>query len=242
MEDTNMRKTKKLLPEDTVIIINQYPVGEYRAFFQQATGMEKIVTVCKDFQTWLFTQAGKTLKEALEEYHHPTSKDMEAFLLERRFNHLTDLDKTFLVAFDKAINRLGYDFGGVIGSGFSAGCPLMIVYGKTGVKSRPCAARIYINENGITLRLFLNKIEIHRSYIENAPALIKEVFTNDNESCNTCSFRDGKCKYNYTKTYTIDGRLINKCDAKAFIFFNPSVDKLPDYMGLLEEFYPVKNK
>lgn len=232
---------KKILPEDTVIVINKHPVGEYRKFFQQETGVEKITVGSMDFQPWLFTQAGKTLKEALDEYNQPSGpKNVERFLAERRFDMMKEPDKAFIIAFDKEINKLGYDFGGVIGSGFAAGCELMIIYGKTGIKSRPCAARIYIKENDITLRLFLNKIDAHRQYIENAPAFIKDVFTSENESCTGCSFKDGKCKYKYTKTFTIDERLINKCDAKAFIFANPSVEKLPDYMGLLTEFYPPK--
>jgi len=231
---------KNVLSEDTVIVINKFPVGEYRAFFQQATGKEEIVTVCKDFQTWLFTQAGKTLKEALEEYNHPTSKNMEEFLTERRFDMIKQPDKAFIVAFDKAITELGYDFGGAIGSGFAAGCALMIIYGKTGVKSRPCPARIYIGENSITLRLFLNKIDAHRAYIENAPAHIRDVFTDERGNCTGCSFKDGKCKFRYTKTYTIDGRLIHKCDGRVFVFKDPSVEGLPDYMDLLAKFYPMK--
>ena len=233
-----MGKKKELLPEDTVIVINKFPIGEYRKFFQQATGHEKIMVGSMDFQPWLFTQAGKTLKEALDEYNHPSDpKNVEEILSERRFDIIKEPDKAFIMAFDKEINELGYDFGGVIGSGFAAGCALMIIYGKTGTKSRPCAARIFIGENGITLRLYLNKIDAHRQCIENAPAYIKDVFTGDSESCTGCGFIGGKCKYKYTKTYTVDGRLINKCDAKAFIFSNPSVEKLSDYMSLLAEFY-----
>jgi len=234
-------KKKELLPEDTVIVINKFPVGEYRKFFQAATGDDKITVGGMDFQPWLFSQAGKTLQEALEEYLHPSGpKNMKEFLAERRFDIINGPDKAFIIAFDSAINELGYDFGGAIGSGFAAGCALMIIYGKTGVKSRPCAARIYIRENGITLRLYLNKIDNHRPYIENAPTHIKDVFTGENESCTGCSFHDGKCKYKYTKAYTIDGRLINKCDAKAFVFTNPSMEKLPDYISLLSEFFPLK--
>ena len=59
----------------------------------------------------------------------------------------------FIVAFDKAINKLGYDCENAIGGGYSWS-PLMIIYGKTGTKSRPCIARIYINNEDISLRLF----------------------------------------------------------------------------------------
>jgi hypothetical protein len=230
-----MSKTNKLLAEDTVIIWGKVPVGECRKFFQQATGKEEIVTVCKDFQTWLFTQTGKTLKEALEELNNPSgSKSMEELMSERRFNIVKEQDKAFIIAFDKAINELGYDFGGFIGSG-SAWSPLMIVYGKTGTKSRPCAARIYIKDDGIVLRLFLNKVDTHRQYIETAPAYIKEAFVftgGDCKSCNTACAPG--------KKYTIDGNVMQKCNHNTFYFNVPKIEKLPDYMDLLSKFYPVK--
>ena len=117
----------------------------------------------------------------------------------------------------------------------------MIIYGKTNVKSRPCAARIYISADGeVSLRLFLSKIDAHSQYIENAPTYIKGVFTGKHGNCTGCGLRDGKCKFNSKKTYTIDGRLFNKCNARVFAFHSPSVEKLPDYMGLLEEFFPAK--
>ena len=151
------------------------------------------------FQNWIFSQAGKTLKEALEEFNDPSiPKTMEEFLTERRFNIVKESDKAFLIAFDKEVNALGYDFDGIIGSG-NIWSPLMIVYGKTGTKSRPVAARIYIKDNCITLRLFLNKIDAHRQYIENAPAHIKESFIFADGDCTSCN---SSCT---PKTYTIDG-------------------------------------
>jgi len=232
---------KAPLSEDTTIVINKFPVGEYRKFFQQATGQEKLDTGGMDFQTWLFTQAEKTLNEALGEYNHPSGpKTVEEFLAESRFDIVIGSDKAFIIAFDRAITGLGYDFGGSIGSGFSAGCALMVVYGKTSVKSRPCPARIYISETGITLRLYLNKIDAHRQYIENAPVHVKDAFTGEQGNCTGCSFADGKCKFRATKTYTIEGRLYNKCDFQVYVFPNPSIDKLHDYMGLLAEFYGKK--
>ena len=50
-----------------VIIWNKFPVGEYRKFFQHATGKERIDVGGRGLETWIFTQSGKTLKEALEE-------------------------------------------------------------------------------------------------------------------------------------------------------------------------------
>ena len=238
-----MAAKKKILPEDTLIIWNKHPEGEYRKFFQHATSNDEIVTVCKDFRTWLRTQAGRTLKEALEELNHPSSfKGIEEVLSERRFDIISEHDKAFIVAFDKAINQLGYDCGNIVGSGYGVYGLYMIIYGKTSVKSRPCAARIYINADGeVILRLYFSKIDAHSRYIENAPTYIKDVFTGKHGNCTGCGLRDGKCKHNGNKkTYTIDGQLFNKCGAQMFNFHSPSVEKLPDYMGLLEEFYPAK--
>ena len=242
MKGDSMAKKKEILRGDTFIIWNKHPVGEYRKFFQHATGNDEIVTVCKDFQTWLFTQAGKTLKEALKELNHPSSyKGIKEVLSERRFDIISEHNKAFIVAFDKAINRLGYDYGNIIGSGYGAYGLYMIIYGKTGVKSRPCAARIYISADGeVTLRLFFSKINVHSQYVENAPTHIKDVFTGEEGNCRGCGIRDGKCKFNSEKPYTIDGQLFNKCSAQVFNFYSPSVEKLSDYMGLLEEFYPAK--
>ncbi|MDR0326106.1 MAG: hypothetical protein LBI19_08455 [Oscillospiraceae bacterium] len=234
-----MGKNSKILHDDTLIVWNKHPVGEYRKYFQQATGKEEIVTVCRDFQTWLFTQAGKTLKEALEELNHPSgSKNMEELLTERRFDMVSGSDKAFIIAFDKAIHEFGYDFGGAIGSG-NVWSLLVVAYGKTGTKSRPCAARIYIRDAGsIMLRLYMRKVDAHRQYVENAPSYIKEAFTSGNGNCTFCW---DKCPAR-PAAYTIDGQLFHKCQHGMVYFNAPSVEKLPDYMGLFSEFYPVKTK
>ena len=61
-----MSKSKELLAEDTVIVWNGISVGEYRNFFEHAISKDFGRSVGNlDFQTWLFKQAGKTLKEAV---------------------------------------------------------------------------------------------------------------------------------------------------------------------------------
>jgi hypothetical protein len=44
------------------------------------------------------------------------------------------------------------------------------------------------------------------------------------------------------KIYVIDGRQIEKCSGVVFEFHQPNVEKLPDYMELLKEFYEKKAK
>ena len=235
-----MAKNKKILPKDTLIVWNKFPVGEYRNFFQETTGKEikpgDKIRPNMDFQNWLFSQSGKTLEDALEEYLNPSEpKNMEEILSERRFNVLSESNKMFIVAFDKAINDLGYDYGGIIGTG-NVWSTMMIVYGKTNTKSRPCAARIYIKEDGIIFRLYLNKVDMHRQYIENASEHIKSAFTTENGRCTFCW---EKCP-SRPKAYTIDGEVIQKCQHHTFYFDSPSIDRIPDYMNLLSEFYSKK--
>ncbi|MCI8331928.1 MAG: hypothetical protein HFE78_03810 [Clostridiales bacterium] len=225
------------LTEDTIIEIGKsISLSKYRAYFQEKTGDDLSGFA---FQSWLNTQAGKTLKEALLAYGQARKpKCMEELLLENRFSMISDSDKDFIIQFDKEIRCLGYDFGGHIGDGYCWG-KYMIIYAKTGIKAKKVAARIFIRMDCIIVRLFLNNIDKHRSYIENTPAHIKEVFTNDHGNC-TCEPKKEHCRMR--KSYVINDQLIEKCGGTVFEFWNPSVEKLPDYMNLLKEFYPIKSK
>jgi len=229
--------SKELLSEDTVIIWNDNPLGKYRDFLYAAIGKE-VVDSKGDFQKWLLPHYGKTLKELVNDMqNHYEAANLTELLAERRFNIVSENDKAFIIAFDKAVNELGYDCENTIGSGYSWS-HLMILYGKTGTKSRPCIARIYINENGISLRLFLNKIDKHRTFIENTPHHIKNLFTGgkncDCENRADCGFAKAR------KIYTIDGKTYEKCAHADFRITKPNIDELPDYIGLLVEFCPVK--
>ena len=165
---------------------------------------------------------------------------MKDILKEARFNFMSDTDKKFIIAFDNEINKLGYSFGGNIGSGYCWG-KYMIIYTKTNVKSKKVFARIYIRENSIVLRLYFSKIDAHHEFIKNAPEHIKEVFMGDYGNCPRChNDKKGVCKFR--KTYTIYNQLKEKCNGKTFEFYNPSIDKLPDYMELFSEFYSLKKR
>jgi len=235
---------KKLLSEDTDIrsVVGNpggIPVGEYRKYFYEAIGKDFVDSMdYSGFQKWLFSHTGKTLREVVDEYkYNYEAKNMDDLLSERRFDIISEHDKGFINAFDKAMNVFGYDCENMVGSGLVWGL-FMFVYGKTGTKSRACAARIYVKEDGaITLRLFLTKVEKHMKYIENAPAYIKDGFNFATGDCTSCN---SSCTQG--KVYTIEGQLMNKCSHATFYFNEPSVDKLPDYMGLLAEFYPTKKR
>lgn len=163
---------------------------------------------------------------------------MTDFLAETQFDFIAPADKDFIRAWDAAMTRLGYDFGGKIGSGYCWG-RYMLIYTKTGAKSRNVFARIYIRERGIVLRLFLNDVDCHRAFIEQSPAYIKDVFTGDHGKCSHChNDKGGKCRFR--KTYTIDGRLIEKCNGYTFEFNAPTLENLPGYLALFNEFFPAK--
>ena len=247
-----MNKTKELLPENTIIVKkpipldDSFPVNEYRKFFKHALG--KSFTGYMDdgnttFVTWLGSQAGKTLKEAAAEWSYqveesailPQPTNMEEMLSRRRFNFVPDANKAFMLAFDKAMNELGYDLGDFIGDGYGWGL-YMIIYGKTGTKSRPVAARIYIQHNGeVVLRFHLNKVDKHSNHIENAPEYIKDAFIFEGGDCKSCN---SMCAPG--KQYTIHGQQMQKCNHYVFNFYGPTLDKLPGYLDLLLKFYPKK--
>ena len=159
-------------------------------------------------------------------------------LKEDRFDFLSAANHEFILAFDEEMNRLGYDFGDTIGDGFCWG-RYMLIYRRSGVKSSKVYARVYLREADIVLRLFLSGIDQHHQFIEQAPAHIQQVFTGHFGDCQHCkNEKDGQCKFR--KTYTIAGQLIEKCNGNTFWFHQPVIEKLPDYIALFTEFYPVK--
>lgn len=165
---------------------------------------------------------------------------MENLISEERFSMLSEADKSFILAFDKEIAKLDYSSGGSIGDGFCWG-RYMIIYSKVGVKSKQVAARIYIRDNSIVLRLFLNGLDKHREYIEGSPKHIREAFTGEHGNCVRChNDKGGKCKFR--KAYTLDGRYIEKCNGITFEFHEPNIEKLPDYISLMKEFYPGRKR
>jgi hypothetical protein len=166
--------------------------------------------------------------------------EMNNILQEKRFGFINNKDKAFILAFNDEMDRLGYDFGGKIGSGFCWG-KYMVIYRKTGVKSDRVYARIYIRDTRIVLRFFFNDIDKHRTFIETSPDYIKEVFTGDLAKCNH-DRDDGNGSCMFRKSYTIDGRFIEKCNGITFEFHEPNLSKLQDYLSLFTEFYRQKKR
>ncbi len=155
---------------------------------------------------------------------------MEALLRETRFDFISPQDKDFILAFTQAIKELGYDFGDQISSGYCWG-KYMIIY----TKGKQCVARLYLREHSIVLRLYLNKIDDHRAFIESGPSFIKTVFTSMAADCKHChNEKEGRCQFR--KSYTMDGRSYEKCNGLTFEFEDPDLLKLPGYIDLIREF------
>jgi len=163
---------------------------------------------------------------------------MRKQLSEEKYSFIHQKDKDFIIAFDEAMLKSSYESGGTIDNGFCWG-RYMIIYSKAGVKSKKVAARIYIRDNEIVLRLFMNEIDKHRGYIENAPEFIRLPFTGAHGSCNHCkNDHEGICKFR--KTYILENHMIEKCNGVTFEFYKPDLNKLPEYIALFREFYPIK--
>lgn len=167
--------------------------------------------------------------------HTNTIKDL---MQEERFQSVNEEDKAFICRFTGAMEDRGYTFGGVIGSGFCWG-KYMIVFTKAHVKTKKVVARIYIREQDIVLRLFFNNITRHGEYILKAPAHIQEVFMGEYADCQHCSDdENGVCRFR--KSYNIGDKDFHKCNGRTFEIYNPSGDRLDDYLNLFDEFYPAK--
>lgn len=156
-------------------------------------------------------------------------------LADEKYSFISVGDKEFITAFADAMARLGYTYGSRIADGICWG-KYMLVFTKENVSSKKAYARIYIRDDSIVLRLFLNNVTAHSGYIVNAPDFIRESFTGSHGSCQHCKGDD--CRFR--KDYVIADVTYEKCNGVTFEFFNPELKNLEEYIGLFTEFYPVK--
>lgn len=223
------------LTADSVLVIGKsIPLGHYHAFLREATGLDMPGS---EFLPWIHSQEGRKLGDLIEPYADAAErKSMDRLLAEPRFDFISPENKAFILAFDEEMRALGYDCGGGIGDGACWGSH-MIIYSKVGVKKGSVAARIYIGDYGINLRLYLNGIDKHIAYIESAPPYIKRAFEHGDGECK-CQPKPETCKFR--KSYTLDGERVDKCNGEVFYYRAPTMEHLPEYVALLHEFYPVK--
>ena len=159
---------------------------------------------------------------------------MERLLADAKFDFVSREDKAFLIAWDQALDQLGYTNGGDIGSGYCWG-KYMVIYTKRGVKSKKSYARAYLREDGLVLRLYFSNIDEHRSAVESAPAHLQEAFTGSFPQCDHC-----REVCSHRKRYALHGAPYEACDGKTFWFCQPNIEDLPDYLNLCQAFYPAK--
>ncbi|QQO08687.1 hypothetical protein [Breznakiella homolactica] len=164
---------------------------------------------------------------------------MKELLKNKAYAFISPADRDFILAFDREMERLGYGSGGTIGGGYCWG-RYMIIYTKTGVKSKKSYARMYIRDGDLVLRMYFSDVDSRREAVEAAPEYIREGFTGDYGRCGHCHNQreDGTC--GHRKSYTISGKLCEFCDGFAFWFFNPDVSRLPEYIKIFTAFYPEK--
>lgn len=147
------------------------------------------------------------------------------------YDFIRDTDKDFIIAFTDELNKLGFYEDG-FSNGFCWG-RYMLIYRKSGVKSKNVYARIYVREKSICLRMFFNDVTRKGEYIKNTPDYIRDAFTGDFGTCKHC--KGDNCKFR--KDYEIDGVKYEKCNGYTFEFNDPTIEKLPAYIDLFKVFY-----
>lgn len=162
---------------------------------------------------------------------------IEKHMSEESFHFIQERDRIFIIEFTKALEKMGYTYGGEIGSGYCWG-KYMLIFRKAKVKSKNVVARIYIKEDSIVLRLFFNNVTRNAAYISASPEHIKDAFTSDYGTCKHC--KGDNCKFR--KDYEIDGIKYEKCNGTTFEFHNPEIGNLSDYLALFKEFYPLSKR
>lgn len=167
---------------------------------------------------------------------------MEQILNKEPFDFVNEKNKEFIIAFDRKMKELGYESNGILP--YVCWGKFVTAYKKAGVKSGKCVARFYYRDDCVLFRMYFSRIEDHRGYIENAPAFIREMFTNEIGNCghckNNCKDENGNCSH--CKVYRINGVRYEKCDGQVFYTDHLDIDELDEYIGLIKEFYPVKKQ
>ena len=162
---------------------------------------------------------------------------IERQLAEKQFDFVKEQDKLFITEFTQALEEMGYTCGGEIGSGYCWG-KYMLIFRKANVKSKKVAARIYIKEDSIVLRMFFSNVTNHAAYISAMPAHIQNAFTGEYGTCKHC--KGDNCRFR--KDFEIAGEKYEKCNGTTFEFHSPQLEALPDYLALFKEFYPSSKK
>ena len=238
-------ENKTTITNETVIGFGKPTSAEAQRFFKKTLGAEYEKFKGDLWYTNLWAKhSGKTMGQLVAEcvdgsIQNHTIKSLQELLQEERYSIVSNADKDFIISYDQFMSDMGYDFGGAIAAGIDDGT-FAIQYKKSEGKNKSPFSRVHINKDGsLRLRLYFSDIEKHQKYIESSPAHIKSAFAFDEGNClilNTGEPCVKGCKG--MKRYTIDGVDYVKCHHSIAHFRNPTVDRLPDYIALLSQFYP----
>jgi predicted transcriptional regulator YdeE len=164
-------------------------------------------------------------------------------LTDASFDYITPENRDFIAAFDSEMYKRGYSAGNRVSSARGYGWRnYELIYSKEGGNKGKVFARLLLGRySDFTLRMYFADIDKHTGYIETASPAIKDVFTSENGICTRCGGKKSEehpCKIR--KSYTLDGKTIEKCSCAAFMFAPPTLEMLPEYLALFDEFYPAK--
>ncbi len=168
---------------------------------------------------------------------------MEFLLIDRLYDFVSSGDKEFIVAFDRAMKKAGYENNGI--QPYFVFGKYKIEYFRPGNKTNKYVARIYFRDDGIVLRLYFSNIDKHRSYIEAAPDFLKKPFIDGSHKCkkpdcNGMPGKNGICRYQ--KVYKIDGVPYVSCAETSFCYYHMKAENAECYVELLCAFYPGKKR
>ncbi len=160
---------------------------------------------------------------------------MNPFFDDPQLSYLSATDRRFVARFDEAMKAAGFPDGGRLGPGYCWGRHL-VAYAKGRPGSERQVARVYLRDDGITLRLYLSDLDKHRAYLERASEAILAPFLAGFGDCVHCHNQrpDGTCKFR--KSYTLFGYLTDKCNGLTFEYRTPAEADIPSYLALLAEF------
>lgn len=129
------------------------------------------------------------------------------------------------------------------------GAKYMTNYKVKRLETRKLVAHVFIKEDGIFLRLFALKNNVRtineregafghcaspRLY-RKCPPHIKKLFTVEVPACHHCNDDNGNGYCYRLGTYTVDGNVYERCIGKGFDIWDPTMEKLPDYIEMLSE-------
>lgn len=166
---------------------------------------------------------------------------MKKLLLDSNHRYVSDEVRAWLIEFESQMEQLG--FAKMVIGDFARWGNDTVAFLKPNVKAKTYIVKISFDGQSVHLRLYCRNVTKIQSYIETAPAHIRDIFTNDIGNCTHCVVggsvkSDGSCSHR--KIYTINGSEYTKCDGKVFYVNNFSQYPIEDSIALIREIQHIK--